>query len=79
MQKNDRIIIRNRKNGDIFYPTGMNGRKKLKDFFIDSKIPRYERDKTGIITINGEIAYIIGKRCDRRFNFRGNGIKITRR
>lgn len=70
------IVIRSRKNGDFFYPKGMSGRKKLKDYFIDSKIPQSERMKTGIMTINGDIAWIVGKRRDRRFDYNGKGIKI---
>ena len=73
----DKIIIRNRREGDVFYPSGMNGRKKVKDFFIDSKIPREERSRVGILTINGEIADIIGKRSDRRYTFVQKGFKIT--
>ena len=76
-EETDKIIIRNRREGDVFYPSGMNGRKKVKDFFIDSKIPREERSRVGILTINGEIADIIGKRSDRRYTFVQKGFKIT--
>ena len=60
--------VRNRRNGDVFYPVGMSGRKKLKDFFIDAKIPREQRMRTAIITADGEIACIIGKRADKRYS-----------
>ena len=76
-EEQDKIVIRNRRDGDIFYPKGMNGRKKVKDFFIDSKIPRDERMRIPILTINGEIADIIGKRSDRRYTFVQKGFKIT--
>lgn len=75
--KSDTVIIRNRREGDVFYPQGMNGRKKIKDYFIDLKIPRDERTVTGIVTVNGEIACIIAKRYDKRFVFKEKGIKIT--
>jgi tRNA(Ile)-lysidine synthase len=39
------LIIRNRRNGDWFQPLGMQGRQKIKNFFIDHKIPRHERDE----------------------------------
>ena len=29
------LAIRNRRDGDVFYPVGMTGKKKLKDYFID--------------------------------------------
>lgn len=72
-----RIAVRSRRGGDYFYPVGMDGRKKLKNYFIDEKIPRSKRGKTGILTIDDEIAWIIGKRRDRRFLTSGRGIKIN--
>lgn len=73
----DKIIIRNRRNGDVFYPKGMAGRKKVKEYMIDKKIPRYLRSRTGILCIGDEIAWIIGYREDGRFEFHEKGIKIT--
>lgn len=37
------LVIRPRKDGDRFRPFGSKGSKKLKDFFIDRKVPRDER------------------------------------
>lgn len=79
ISENSEIVIRSRRNGDYFYPSGMEGRKKLKEYFIDSKTPRDIRDKTGILTIDGEIAWIIGRRRDRRFDAdKGLLIKILK-
>jgi tRNA(Ile)-lysidine synthase len=39
------VIIRNRRNGDWFQPLGMQGRQKIKTFFIDRKMPRCERNE----------------------------------
>jgi len=49
------IIIRNRRNGDFFFPSGLNGKKKLKDFFIDKKIPFFLRDEVLIFLADDEI------------------------
>ena len=38
------LYVRNRKNGDKIYIKGMLGSKKLKDIFIDEKIPQLERE-----------------------------------
>ncbi|MDI6743496.1 MAG: tRNA lysidine(34) synthetase TilS, partial [Smithella sp.] len=39
------LIVRNRREGDWFYPMGMTGRQKIKKFFIDRKISRGSRDE----------------------------------
>lgn len=57
------LSIRNRRAGDIFAPLGMKGRsKKIKDFFIDEKIPRDKRDKIPLLTDEENILWIIGHR-----------------
>lgn len=61
------LSVRSRREGDVFYPVGMNGRKKLKDYFIDQKLPRDLREITPILICGDEIAWIIGMRRDRRF------------
>lgn len=38
------LTVRPRKDGDRFHPFGAKGSKKLKDFFIDRKVPREERN-----------------------------------
>lgn len=74
--ENSAVSIRNRREGDYFYPEGMFGRKKLKNYFIDEKIERGKRNSIGLFTVNGEIAYIIGKRRDRRFSFKDKGVRL---
>lgn len=61
------IIIRNRRNGDSFVPLGMSGRKKLKDFFIDEKIPREKRHKIILICDGEEIMWIVGYRISNKY------------
>lgn len=45
----------------------MKGSKKLKDFFIDLKIPREERDRLELLCFGDEIAWIIGYRISNNF------------
>ncbi|MBE6008675.1 MAG: tRNA lysidine(34) synthetase TilS [Lachnospiraceae bacterium] len=54
----DSLILRNRKTGDIvrLYPAG--GSKKLKDFFIDKKIPREKRDELLVFASGNEVLWI---------------------
>lgn len=68
-------VIRSRRSGDVFYPFGMNGRKKVKEFLIEKKIPKEKRNLVPVIEIDGIIA-AVGSRIDSRFAFRDCGIKI---
>jgi len=38
------LYLRNKKDGDTIEVKGLNGKKKIKDIFIDSKIPKDKRD-----------------------------------
>lgn len=71
------ITVRNRRNGDVFFPVGMSGSKKLKNYFIDEKMTRRQRSRQPLLAIDGEIAWIIGHRRDRRFLPKNNYVKIT--
>lgn len=63
----DGLCVRNKRDGDIFYPAGMSGKKRLSDYFTDKKIPKKLRFKIPILTKNNDIVSIIGYRNDRRF------------
>ncbi|WP_442597394.1 tRNA lysidine(34) synthetase TilS [Neobacillus sp. D3-1R] len=53
------IIVRTRKKGDRIQPKGMSGTKKIKDIFIEQKIPLSSRAEWPIITDgNGTILWI---------------------
>ena len=61
------LIVRKWKNGDYFYPLGMNGRKKLSKYFKDEKIPVPEKEKIPLLCSAGKIVWVVGKRPDDRF------------
>jgi len=54
------ISLRFRRAGDKFNPLGMEGSKKLKDIFIDMKVPQDKRDMTPLICFGGRIAWVVG-------------------
>jgi tRNA(Ile)-lysidine synthase len=60
------IIIRYRQPGDKFIPFGMDGFKKIKNFFIDEKIPLLERDFIVLFTDTEKILWVSGYRIDQR-------------
>ncbi len=62
------LFLRKRERGDYFYPKGMGGKKKkLKEFFIDIKVSRRERDMSPILATSEGIVWVIGHRADERY------------
>ena len=61
------LVVRKWEYGDSFYPLGMNGKKKLSDFFIDLKVPLSQKDNIFVLESAGEIAWVIGFRLDDRY------------
>jgi len=53
--------------GDRFVPLGMKGYKKLKNLFIDCKIPRFFRKRIPVFRTGDEIFWIGGIRIDERY------------
>lgn len=70
------IKLRFRKNGDKFTPLGMNGNRKLKDVFMDMKIPREERERIPLLCFDEEISWIIGYRISDKFKIHQHTRKI---
>ncbi len=56
------ICIRSRRPGDFFRPRGLDGRKRIKEFFIDIKLPEAQRDKIPLLASDNEIYIIFGLR-----------------
>lgn len=64
------LRIRNFRPGDRFIPLGMKGQKKIKDFFIDRKVPTSIRVTTPILFGRDDVLWVCGFRIDER-------VKIT--
>lgn len=60
------FYVRTRLAGDRFEPIGFSGTKKLKDFFIDAKIPREMRDSIPIVCDSKGIIWVAGYRQSNR-------------
>ena len=66
------MVVRNVRPGDRFRPLGLGGEKKLKDFFMDEKIPRSLRHRIPILEIAGRVGWVVGYRIDERFKVSQN-------
>jgi tRNA(Ile)-lysidine synthase len=64
------LKMRNFRPGDRFCPLGVKGSQKLKHFFIDHKVPKFERPRIPLLISEERIAWIVGYRIDER-------VKIT--
>ena len=62
-----KLMIRSFKPGDWFVPLGMTGKKKLKDFFIDEKVPSYRRQAVPLLVHDDDIVCVLGYRLDDRY------------
>ncbi|HHT9126082.1 MAG TPA: tRNA lysidine(34) synthetase TilS [Candidatus Brocadiia bacterium] len=60
------IYVRTRRAGDRFHPLGSKGIKKLKDFFIDEKVPYLMRSRIPIVVMDDQPIWIVGMRIDDR-------------
>ncbi|GAJ23058.1 unnamed protein product, partial [marine sediment metagenome] len=71
------LKLRNRRSGDRFYPLNMKGLKKVKDFFIDNKIPKSYRDLIPILVDSEDrIIWIVGMRLDDRVKINSDTKKV---
>ena len=53
-------VLRCRKSGDRISPLGLNGSMSLKKFFINRKIPKYERDVLPLLAKGSEVFAVLG-------------------
>jgi tRNA(Ile)-lysidine synthase len=62
------LAVRNRRPGDRFRPAGLDGRKKLQDYFVDCKVARDRRDHVPIVVDEADrIVWVAGYEIDEAF------------
>ncbi len=72
------LRIRYFRHGDAFYPLGMGAKKKLHDFFIDEKVPNYQRMSVPLLLGGDDILWVVGYRIDDRFKVTDRTKKIMK-
>jgi tRNA(Ile)-lysidine synthase len=62
------LTVRSRRPGDWIRPPGLNGRKKLQDYFTDRKLPREMRDLVPLVVDRFDrIIWVAGYTIDDQF------------
>ncbi len=59
--------IRNRRDGDYFVQDAKGRHKKLSNYFIDEKIPAYQRARMPLLTRGSEVIWLIGGRISENY------------
>ena len=73
------LFVRRWKEGDYFYPSGMNGKKKkVSKYFKDEKFSLSDKENTWLLCTENEIIWVIGHRADDRFKVTGNTTQILK-
>ena len=61
------LILRKWKVGDVFYPSGMTGKKKVAKFFKDEKMSTLDKKQQWLLCSGNDIVWVVGKRINRKF------------
>lgn len=71
-------VLRTRKTGDRFHPLGAAGSKKLKDWFIDQKIPAELRDGIPLLAKGSDILWVVGYGISQQAKVRGDSRSVMK-
>lgn len=64
------LIVRNPEPGDRFVPFGMKGSQKIKDYFINNRVPKQERPLYPVVESRHQIVWLAGQRIS-------NSVRVT--
>ena len=55
-------VLRTRREGDYLIVNSSSGHRKLKDYLIDEKVPRFRRDRIALVAQGHHVLWVIGMR-----------------
>ncbi len=71
------LWVQTRWPGARFHPQGAIGSKKLKDFFIDQKIPRHLRNCWPLVVAGEKILWVVGKRIGHPYRITADTTEVV--
>ena len=74
----ENLVLRTKKDGDVFHPSGMKGSKKLKKFYIDSKISLHIKNLFPVIAGGEEILSVVPIRISEKHKVTNDTQKILK-
>ncbi len=73
------LNLRKKEKGDVFYPLGMKGKKKISKYFKDEKLSLSEKENTWLLCdADNKVIWIVNKRADNRFKINKTTQKIIK-
>ncbi|MGC1206118.1 MAG: tRNA lysidine(34) synthetase TilS [Flavobacteriaceae bacterium] len=72
------LSIRQHKAGDVFYPLGMTGKKKVSKYFKDEKFSLIDKENTWLLCSGEDVVWVINRRADNRFRVTDNTKQILK-
>lgn len=72
------LEVRPWKIGDVFFPFGMKGKKKVSKYFKDEKLSLLDKESSLLLCSGNSIVWVINRRADNRFRVTENTENIIK-
>ncbi len=72
------LTLRSFRPGDRLHPLGMEGEKKVKDLFMDCKIPSVQRKRIPLLFHGDRLLWVVGVRIDHRARVKPGTRRVLR-
>lgn len=72
------LKIRNWQMGDVFFPFGMVGKKRVSKYFKDEKLSLLDKESSLLLCSENDIVWILNRRADDRFKVTENTTDILK-
>jgi tRNA(Ile)-lysidine synthase len=72
------MLLRRWREGDIFYPLGLKGKKqKIQDLFTNYKLSRFQKEHQWILTSGDSIVWVVGIKLDSRYKIKNKTCRVA--